>query len=441
MALSFEDALRLGTGLQTAPEKWQKTAENRARVTYQTDLISARLERQGVPTWCAPQDEVTVIGELSHLTETVERKRRHLMLLPEVAKADRAGMVRDLTYFLQRHRLGGRARYAVVTSGQRVPYHGDLRGRRRTSHANLSRWAYDARRMFGVELLYRGDENTFNDDGAHFHMNIVYWPTRYMSKSEFARFLAWSKQRLGGVHWRDCGKLEDVREVVKYICKLGTGQNDDAGSWGLDNLDDDQLLWYHEQTFKAQHIATFGAFADFRRDLQASGERIARVRGRLVRVEKCVRPPVRQDNARAERGKVENMVIARQLPSNRFGPVAEPCLMVMGYNPNPKTAEGKRGLEVILSCQAQSRNWAQENDALNVHTRTITLQPELCAPVKMASDGSGEVGVSPTSPGAGVVKRRYRPVRRVIVRPEPRQKRLFHRPDGTVTPMRRVVIR
>lgn len=440
MALSFEEALRLGTGLQTEPEKWQKTAENRARVTYQTDLISERLERHGVDTWCAAQDEMTILGELSGMTETQERKRRHMLILPEVAKADRAGMIRDLTYFLENHKRGKYARYAVVTGGQRVPYHGDLRGRRSEMHAKLSRWSYEARSRFGVELLYRGDESTFNEVGAHFHINVVYWLKRRLPSAVWAEFLAWSHKRFGVV-WRDCGQLEDVREVVKYICKLGTGENDQTGSFGLDMLDDDKLLWFHEQTFKAQHVAPLGEFAEFRAELKANGQRIARVRGHLRRVEKCGRPSASEPNRNAGR-KVENQIVARQLPSNRFSPVSEPCLMIVGYNPEPTTLEGRRGLETIMSCMKQSRGYAEENGAsFNVHTRTITLHGGLCAPVKMVSDGSGEVGVSPTSPGAGVVKRRYRPVRRVIVRSAPTQKRLFHRPDGTVTPMRRVVIR
>ena len=443
MVLAFSEALRLGTGQRLTPEKWQKSAEKRARIVEQTDLIAEALEAQGVPTWCAPHDPVTALGELSGLVERECQKRRHIMILPEVARAERAGLVRDLTYFLEHHPKRQYVRYGVLTSGQRVRFGGDLRGRRQSFHKNMTRWVDEARARYDIEVLFRGDEYTFKYDllnnGTHFHVNVAFLPHTKLNRAEWAEFLSWTKRRLGGARWKDNGKLKDVRELVKYICKLGTGENDKTGSVGIDQLSPADLAWFHCETFKAQNVACLGSFGAFRRDLKETGQRIAYIRGQLRRVDKCPSPPRSTEERVREAGQVENVVISRQLPNHRFGAVAEPCLLVMGYNPNPKTEAGRKGLEFIRSCQAQAQGWARENDPdYNVHIGTIITQPTLRPPVgKELSERGVDASATP--------RRRPGRVKRVIVRPEPTpapgQKRLFHRPDGTTTPMRRVVVR
>lgn len=444
MVLRFDEALRLGTGQRLTDEKAQKSAEKRARISEQTDLMSARLEAQGIETWCAPHDPVTVLGELSGRIEQECQKRRHIMILPEVARAERAGLVRDLTYFIEKHPKRGMFRYGVLTAGRRVQFGSDLRGRRRWLHKNITRWVDEARSKYDVEVIFRGDEYTFRlgdllNSGAHFHVNVAYLPHRKLTRKQWAEFLSWTKRRLGGVHWKDNGRLKDVRELVKYICKLGTGENDKTGSVGIDQLSPQDLAWFHEQTFKAQNVACLGSFGAFRRDLKETGQRIAYIRGHLRRVDKCPSPPRSTEERVREAGQVENVVISRQLPNHRFGPVAEPCLLVMGYNPEPKTEAGRKGLAFIQSCQDQSRGWARENEPDYIfNIGTIITQPALRPPV-----GNGLLERAVDAPATA--RRRYRPVKRVIVRREqaiePIKKRLFHRPDGTVTPMRRVVIR
>lgn len=380
MVLSFEEALRLGTGLEQDHDKWQETANNRARVKNQTDIISARLAREGVDTWASMHDPVTIIGELSGRIEQECQKRRHIMILPEVAQVERSGLIRDLTYFIENSSKGRFVRYGVVTGGPRLRLGGDLRSVRKTLHKNMTRWVAEARQKYDIEVLFRGDEYTFKESGVHFHMNVAYLPHRKLPRDEWAQFLSWTKRRLGGFHWQDCGKLKDVRELVKYICKLGTGINDKTGSVGIDQLSSSDLAWFHNQIFNAQNVGCMGSFAAFRAGLERDGQKIAFIRGALRRVQKCKakhhRNKREEQVARGERSKVENLVLSRQLPNRRFGPVAEPCLLVMGYNPMPTTGKGEKGLAFIESCKAQSASWAQENNPdYIVHTRTIITQP------------------------------------------------------------------
>lgn len=387
MVLSFEEALRLGTGLEQDHDKWRETANNRARVKNQTDIISARLAREGIDTWNAPHDPVTIIGELSGRIEQECQKRRHIMILPEVAQVERSGLIRDLTYFIENHPKGRFVRYGVITGGPRLPLGGDLRKLRKKIHKNMTRWVSEARQNYDIEVIFRGDEYTFQlnellkSGSVHFHVNVAYIPHRKLPRDEWAQFLSWTKRRIGGFHWKDCGKLNDVRELVKYICKLGTGTNDKTGSVGIDQLSSPDLSWFHRQIFNAQNVGCMGSFAAFRAGLERDGQKIAFIRGALRRVQKCKAKHHRnrreEQVARGERGKVENLVLSRQLPNRRFGPVAEPCLLVMGYNPMPTTGKGAKGLAFIESCKAQSMDWARENnpDLFNVHIGTIITQP------------------------------------------------------------------
>ena len=140
MVLAFEEALRLGTGLQLDFKRWRESSNNRVRLKDQTNVISLRLEREGIHTWNAPHEPITTLGELSGRIESEFQKRRHIMLLPEVARSERSGLIRDLTYFLEHHKKGKYVRYGVLTSGNRVSFGDDLRGRRQSFHTNLTPW-------------------------------------------------------------------------------------------------------------------------------------------------------------------------------------------------------------------------------------------------------------------------------------------------------------
>lgn len=426
VSITFEQALEANTGREIGD--YEEFERKRARVLSQSKIIADKLEAQGICTRDEAHD-LWAIGELTGCVERLPARYRHIQLIPSVAKADRAAMVRDLTYYLERH--ARYARYAVITSGQRVPYYGDLRGRRSSFHANIRRWSNEAKERYGVELLYRGDEYTHAEDGAHFHANIVYNPTRRLTPEDWSRFLSWSKKRLGGVIWKDCGRLKDVREVVKYCCKLGED--------GIDRLESDRLAWFHRETFRSKVSQPLGAFAAFRKQLEEDGQRIVRIHrpgaSYLAKMEKASGSHGGRQNRNGQRGPCENIIVARQLPAPRFSSVFEPVTLVMGYQPDPQTGVGKTGLDIIRERSEQARRWAD----YNVHTNTPTVQAPVRETVHYAGTDTAPVSV----PRRGGRKKGTPWPRRVIVRREqviePKQKRLFHRPDGTVTPMVRVI--
>lgn len=84
---------------------------------------------------------------------------------------------------------------------------------------------------------------------------------RGFSREEWQEFLRFTRQRLGNVWQKDNGILRDIREAVKYICKLGDGQPDKEGaeSWGADELSSSELACLHRETYRQKHFQPVGS--------------------------------------------------------------------------------------------------------------------------------------------------------------------------------------
>jgi len=421
--------------------------DKKARLSYETRLLSSRLESRGIQAFdkCDP---VFAIGEVTGEIEKTEGRYRHIQILPEVAARDRSATIKELSYFIENHPRRRFFRYAVITSGGRVEYGGNLRKRREKFHEDMRRWSSESERDYGVKLLYRGSEYTFNGQGVHFHTNVIYWPTRRLSSDEWSGFLSWSKGRLGGVVWKDCGRLNDVREVVKYICKLSS-DGSDSGSYGVDELSSQELAWFHEQTYRTKASQALGDFADFKQELEENRQKIAVYRHfdgsrRLVRMDKEPAKK-RSKNRTAGGGKPENVVLCRTLPRPGKTGVVQTWTMVQGYTETPATGCGRDGLALIDSNKKQAMRWAESN-GFNVHNSTPTVQD-------LPQAGKGRVSTSPpvVRPVVPIRQRSYRSVvvkgvERLISAPPPQPTRKTPpvvRPVAPIAPrcMRRVVVK
>lgn len=217
-ALSAVQLERANSGRQLGDlESWAERREAHARMAEDTRRMADVLEAAGI---VARLDEpLTGVGACTGQADTLE-SWRNINVLPLVASRNRRPVLKALTYFLQRRPPSwGRYRYAVVTSGERVEVFGDLRGRIQGLHRRISKWAAAAGDLFGIEVVHRQTEVTVDEDlSMHPHSNVVYRPTRRLSRAEWARFLMWSGEFLGS-WWRDCGVVEDAAEIVKYCLK------------------------------------------------------------------------------------------------------------------------------------------------------------------------------------------------------------------------------
>lgn len=355
----------------------EKSQQRYERLLSQSEIIARRLVSAGVVAYRDDQ-QLTAINELTGQAELI-KAFRHVNILPVVSSRERRGLLNDMSYFLEND--GGEfCRYAVITWGTRVPYGADLRQRGQNMRRLISKWAAYALKKYQIEVLFRGDEFTFNRAGVHGHSNIVYRPLRRLKAAEWSGFLSWTSEKFGTI-WRDCGRLKNANEVVKYVCKLSSDVKPNSRSYGLDQLSVERLGWFYEQTLGERIIAPMRSFAGFRRHLKERRLRVARCRGELVLMRRERGRPSNPNRTPGGGGRPENLILARTLPAPGSDGVLTTRTIVSNYTPNTTTGVGAAGLRLIANNQSQAAEWARDNgwrDAQNeavfsVHNSTTTV--------------------------------------------------------------------
>jgi hypothetical protein len=374
-AFSFDEIAKAATGLEVTDFEANRAA--RVELLADTVRIEERLTSLGFDMTPAPAQDITAIGDLTGTHAIRERRFRKCRFLPIVAKYDRAEWVRVIDYFLKNDPQGRYARYGVISCGERIPFTCEFveesKKRIARQQDKIRRWINESREIYGVDIILKTFETALNPHSAHHHFNVIYIPRRGMRKDRFRKWLAWSRKRLG-VHWKDCGRVENLREVIKYACKL-------QGPDSLSAISDDSF----SSMFKLMHgrstIEAHGSFADFRRDLEKAGQRITYLRRAgappvLVKMKKQRRSTNAEKHITpGDAPKRENIIIGRQLPRVCGKPVLEPVTMVLNYTPHPTTEAGVKGLETLQMHRQIARAWAAENGSgFNVHTVTASVQ-------------------------------------------------------------------
>lgn len=396
-----DDVMRLNTGWQLSPEHWRESAQRRQVLAEQTARMADALEQFGGIRARASVRLVAVGNATGEIDG--EESYRAIRFLPLIAQRERRPILNALRYFQRNDPTGAHLRYAVITAGRRVPAWGDLRGAMARLHRQVSRWAHDADRDWDIEVVYRGTEFTRDEAASyHPHANVLYRPRSPMRKARWSAFLRWSHIRLGA-NWRDNGRLKDAEEAIKYPFKPAE----------LDDAHGDELVWLWWETHRMKFAQPMGAFAEFRRQLQRDGQKVAMVNrrsgARLEIVTKSKRDPL--DEKAESDPRRENLILCRTAPQFRFGPFAQPITLVANYTDQPSTPEGHQRLAIIRHWNDQAREWWNASGApapsiaraiaagqaaadpgqagrvapFNVHTRRSTVQT---TPTAYTDDGT-----------------------------------------------------
>lgn len=385
-------------------EGWVEKRADRERLRADTERLADILEAHGVEA--RQESTVYAVGLVTGLSDELEAYR-NVNFLPLVAARNRAAPIREIKKWLKDNpHIARFARYAVITSGDRVPLFGPARKRVVGFHRAHSKWANECRHTWGVEVYHAQTEATVDEEGSlHIHSNVIYAPTRRMSDAEWKDFLQWTRDHFGA-HWRDCGRLQDVEEVVKYCLK-----GDDVGlladlaclvpEWAdadayaavpeiakrwakrkgcpVEVAEDaaagyvEQLaprlqrqaeryphpiVWLHEQLSGLHLGRSYGALKDYRSRLRKEGLKVAALRrgdaARLVEVQKTKKD--RQDPDRRRPRADENNILGITLPSPRFTPWCEPVALVANWNPDAATSDGKHALRQLGDFAAVARS-------------------------------------------------------------------------------------
>ena len=374
---SREFVENVNAGRRVNAEKWRARCARHDRLQQQTELLAAALERIGERV--RHNAVVMAIGLITGERELLNGYRS-ICFFPEVAQRERRPMLNALIMFRRTHRNHGKfMRYAVVTGGPSIPllglspaeqsafelktgsFRSTLRARIRELSRSVSRFAQWANQVHDIDVVFRGIEFTIGyrgDDNflsVHVHANVLYTLRRRLKKKEWQKFLAGASAQFHGYWWKDCGKLRDPNEAIKYPFKPTE----------LEVLTDEptaekdaQLGWLFAQTFGLPMTQPLGAFRAWCKDTfwiletDADGKQRWRQHRKVVmvdyasgsRLEICSlrkRIGKRRDPhkiVRDDQPPPENVLLGYTMPQRRFSPWAEPCALVLNYTSQPTTA-------------------------------------------------------------------------------------------------------
>ncbi|KKK75041.1 hypothetical protein LCGC14_2877720, partial [marine sediment metagenome] len=334
-----------------------------------------------------------LVGLVSGKFKPTEQEYRRIHFLPTVAASLRAEIANALDLYLA---LNGRyARYAVMTTGQRCTV-SDVRSRLVWLHRTISRWHHEICAPLGIEVLFRAAELPCDDaETFHVHANVIYAPSRYLRPREWRRFLRQTRAHFG-THWHDNGKLEDVREAVKYVMKGDQVARLAASSPAV-------LVALYHQLAGLHLVQGLGPFRDWRRALADVGQKVVAIHelgGRkLIAVKRRERRPEDEPEASAgDRLPATNRILSFGLPRAVFGPRKEPVALVErldigSFWRDPLVAEHAR--RAVHDWTAKGllplhKPAVEASGAFTVHTSTTTDEPaEACAGAReVENDGA-----------------------------------------------------
>ena len=321
---SHDEFMASQTGVPVSSvDTWR---ERQSRYCAQDELsrrVAAILEPAGVDPF-REGEAVAFLGLLTGAVELVEHQYRNIYFLPTVAATHRAPMADTLELYLSTYAPG--ARYGVITSGVRCQV-GELRARIVRLSRRVSIWHRNICAPLGIEVLIRSIELPC-DDGLtfHVHANVLSVLDHRLPPHVWADFLRQTRAFFAA-HWQDNGRLEDVREVVKYVMK-----GDDLVR--LADRAPHLIPELYHQLERLHLVQPLGGFRDFRRWLEDDRRQAVPeyVKGRrhLVALK---RPKCTRREQPAAGGPQTNQILAVTRPTARFCNEREPLLLIANLDP------------------------------------------------------------------------------------------------------------
>ena len=291
--------------------------------------------------WATPSvtEAPLLVGLVTGSMRQVETWRE-LRMLPAIAQRERRPMLNALRLYLDQHsrrdaKGATYCRYVVVTSGERVTWGGNLKGRMRRMQRLISRWAVVSAAEHGVQVVYRGAEMTLDAVGAHVHGNVVVEPTGFLGERAWADYLA-AMRRHFGVWVRDNGRVAKPEEIVKYVCKPTEmarhvmGMPDRAERLR-------RIEWLYGALYKARLVAPLGPMRELWQQIEADNLKPLVIGGKVRLVPKFA-PPEKSGEPNHDQ---ENVLVGQVLSNRIHTPWAEPSALVLGYTVTPATSSAR----------------------------------------------------------------------------------------------------
>ena len=322
---SLEAMIRANTGKRIPDVEWTAEQLRRATLKEQTEDFCRKLEAEGIKT--KTENDITFLGLVSGVKKRQKARYRNINILPLVAQENRAKLKSELAYFLNTH---PHARYMVITNGQRIPAFDDLQGNMKRFSRKISRWAFEVRQMFGIELFVRTFEFPRNAAGTyHLHANIVFEPRHRLTKKRWREFKDFTDGYFKTII-KDAGEIKNINEIVKYVTKPESLLGAEAS----------ELAWLVNETFNKRMFSAFGEFARFRRTLRESDKKIVPHEGSLTLMRKENFRSQNDDEQSEEEPSnrdVSNQLLTIIPPCNMISPFKEPVAVIRNFKSHSVT--------------------------------------------------------------------------------------------------------
>lgn len=367
---THEQLVRRHTGLGADVASWLHGDKAKALLLEQTNHLADRLEACEIQARL-PQT-LTAISAVTMIADQLE-SFRPIRILPTVASRDRRPHLNGLEYWIDQNPQARRfMRYAVITFGEPIKVGGPLREAISELTKRISRWASDIKKRYQIEVIYRGIEYTRDRRGDdeeytyHLHANVLYWPHIKLHDDVWSEFLSFTWKRIKA-HWKDNQRIENLKEIVKYVIKPED----------LQNIDDDELVWLYHSTFKKQISAPMGCFREYMAQLRKDRKKVVQVDGvglsessKAQKLSRKIKPKTDENSAESgtSSGKVKNLILGITLPQRRHSPWAEPMILVQNYEPNAVGTAAENFRQELAALHMEALIFWQENGAPDPRT-------------------------------------------------------------------------
>ena len=336
------------------PDQWQKGQERRQALLEQSHYIAEQLEAEGIKAYI--EQDLTIFGLHSKGIRKMENFR-NIQFLPIMAKKNRSSILKTLEWYLNKN---PNARACTLTSGVRCGLK-ELPERcrwmhRKVSKCNSMRWMKELGARFIFRTTELGEICPIGDDvSVHPHCHLILVLDSYIARAKWSDLLS-KLHDFFGTHFEDCGRLRNVREMVKYCVKPSD----------LQELTSKQIATLYHAQSGLRLVECLQDLRAEKRQIKESRKKLVRRKGVLKLIPNWVggmpveKVPLYMQGRCAE-DPVSAQLVAWCAPARVFTPVTEPIFIVHGL----------RGSDPSRVFEWESVK--QMANAIRVHTKTLTV--------------------------------------------------------------------
>ena len=402
--LTFQEKLYIETNIEEFGrshdiDTWEDNAEKRKFLADQTKQIAIKLQEgyqiHGLG-WSKTENvrvyehqDLTLMGLHSKQFKKLDNYR-NIIFLPSVAQKNRTPKVKQLELFLKHHK---NCRMWTFTAGPRCNL-SQLQTNVQWMHRKLSKLNdQDFMKECGAKFVFRSTEfgelahNGPGDLSLHPHMHALMELDRYLRPDDWS-YLLERIRAFWGVYCKDCGKIRNSRELVKYCVKPGD----------LDGLNNEQLVKLYHKTDGLRLWESLQTFRKMRRSIREEKQKVVMRKGipKLVpnwnrgasKTPEELQVQRQKSALRAISGQSAEptaKIVAWCSPAPVFTHVTEPLFLVHGLNGRDPAEFFNR--EEVLRME----------HFISVHTKTLTV-PNQQSKTNQTNESKQEIYPTSASP-------------------------------------------